>query len=361
MGRRPLETKTYPRRQLPVVLVCRSERTEIAVMLGPRKVPLVPRLCGRSLLAFVGCWAAALGCGGNDSTEPSTRNLSFLQITPDQRVARAGDVFSLGLVARDANGDTVRSASAQWTTANPAVATVDPTGKVSALRPGTVAIIARSGGQQATATVVVGAATYNYPTLQVPQFIQAHHHQLGNIYAISRFRSAIGHSSTDGTETCRSMRHYFVPWATLEWSTLPIYAPVTGTVSEMRQDGLWGQQIFIIPRDFTAARIGLYHAAPDPFVAPGTWLEAGQRIGTHSSKATYSDIGVFISTPVGERWVSLFSVLPDALFTNYMARGVPSREAAIITKAERDADPVPCIGDQGFAFKGNIENWVYLR
>jgi len=330
-------------------------------MIGPGKLAPVPRLRGRSLLAFVGCCAAALGCGGNDSTQPSAPNLSFLQITPDKRVARAGDVFALGLVARDAKGDTVRSISAQWTTANPGVASVDPTGKVSALRPGTVAIMARGGGQQATATVVVGAATYNYPTLQVPQFIQAHHHQLDNIKAISRFRSAIGHSSTDGTETCRSMRHYFVPWATLDWTKVPIFAPVTGTVLEMRQDGLWGQQVFIIPRDFAAARIGLYHVAPEPLVVLGAWLEAGQRIGTHSSQATYSDFGVFIATPVGERWVSLFSVLPDALFADYMAHGLPSREAAIITKAERDADPVPYIGDQGFAFQGNIANWVYLR
>jgi hypothetical protein len=42
---------------------------------------------------------------------------------------------------------------------------------------------------------------------------------------------------------------------------------------------------------------------------------------------------------------------------NYQARGLNSRNDAIISKAERDADPIACQGEEEFADGGNLENW----
>ena len=55
-----------------------------------------------------------------------------------------------------------------------------------------------------------------------------------------------------------------------------------------------------------------------------------------------------------------FETMTDAVFAAYQARGVASREAAIITQAERDADPVPCVGESQFQSQGTIPNWVDL-
>jgi hypothetical protein len=44
----------------------------------------------------------------------------------------------------------------------------------------------------------------------------------------------------------------------------------------------------------------------------------------------------------------------------YAARGVLSREAAIISQAERDASPLTCTGE-AFSGPGALPNWVHLR
>jgi hypothetical protein len=53
--------------------------------------------------------------------------------------------------------------------------------------------------------------------------------------------------------------------------------------------------------------------------------------------------------------------MTDDVFAEYEARGVASREAAIITKEERDADPVPCEAQTQFLEQGTIENWLDLN
>jgi hypothetical protein len=49
------------------------------------------------------------------------------------------------------------------------------------------------------------------------------------------------------------------------------------------------------------------------------------------------------------------------VFALYQARGITSRGAAIITEAERDADPVPCVGEQQFTVHGTIPDWLDLN
>jgi len=59
--------------------------------------------------------------------------------------------------------------------------------------------------------------------------------------------------------------------------------------------------------------------------------------------------------------ISYFEVMTDEVFALYQARGVASREAAIITKEERDADPVPCVGEEQFTVHGTIPDWLVLN
>jgi hypothetical protein len=53
--------------------------------------------------------------------------------------------------------------------------------------------------------------------------------------------------------------------------------------------------------------------------------------------------------------------MTDPVFAQYQARGVPTRTAAIITEAERDADPVPCVGEEQFTVTGTLPDWLVLN
>ena len=63
----------------------------------------------------------------------------------------------------------------------------------------------------------------------------------------------------------------------------------------------------------------------------------------------------------GGTLISYFDAMTDAVFAEYQTRGVPSRDAAIITKAERDADTVPCVGEEQFTVHGTLPDWLDLN
>jgi hypothetical protein len=73
--------------------------------------------------------------------------------------------------------------------------------------------------------------TYDVDALGVPQFATNDYIDLAAIQRISRFRSSIGHSTSDDFETCRSMKHYFQPKGSADWSTVTILAPAQGSGS----------------------------------------------------------------------------------------------------------------------------------
>ena len=75
-----------------------------------------------------------------------------------------------------------------------------------------------------------------------------------------------------------------------------------------------------------------------------------------------SDIAIqFGSYDTGTLY-SYFEFMTDALFSQYQARGVSSRQAAIITRAERDADPIACAPGEGqFTQHGTLPDWLDLN
>ena len=155
------------------------------------------------------------------------------------------------------------------------------------------------------------------------------------------------------------MKHYFQPRADVDWSAVAVYSPVSGTIDLTRSE-FAGTQIVIRPASHPAFTIVIFHVSPSIPLAAGTPVTAGQPIGRHVGPVTMSDVAVFVQTPAGRALVSWFEVIDDGLFAGYAARGVATRESAIITRAERDADPLTCDGER-FTSTGSLESWVTLR
>ncbi len=145
----------------------------------------------------------------------------------------------------------------------------------------------------------------------------------------------------------------------MDSSTIPIYAPVSGEVLRLRQE-FAGVQIEIRSKDQPSFSPILFHVNATIPLAEGMMLEAGQRIGTHIGNQTLSDVAIAVDSTQGLRLVSWFEAITDGLMAAYIARGVTSREAAIITRSERDASPLSCSGET-FVNVGTINNWLTLR
>lgn len=196
-------------------------------------------------------------------------------------------------------------------------------------------------------------------TAIIPHFVGTEYIELDKIGRISKFRSSVGHDYHDDFEQCRSMKHYFQPKSSVDWSGIKLMAPVSGTVSRMFEE--WaGTQVQIQSKKYPAIFFIIFHihlAAP---LKLGDTLTEGQLLGTHIGSQTMSDMAVGISTDNKWKLVSYFDLLNDSLFQRYQARGVAARSDLIITKEARDADTLKCAGD-AFLGSGTIEDWVTLK
>ena len=205
--------------------------------------------------------------------------------------------------------------------------------------------------------------TYDVDALGVPAFAANNYIDLTDIQRISRFRSAIGHDASDEFESCRSMKHYFQPKFSVDATTIAVFSPVDGTVVTLRQETTFGMQVVIRSSAQPAFTFVIFHLNPSVSLTPGTTLSSGQRLGNHIGSQTSSDIAVVVDTPRGRKAVSWFQVMTDSVFQAYAARGVTSRASAIITQAQRDADPLTCNGNGGtFTSTGSgvIPDWLVL-
>lgn len=201
--------------------------------------------------------------------------------------------------------------------------------------------------------------TYDVQTLGVPKFVSLNYIDLSKIHQISRFRSAVGHDYWDDFEQCRSLKHYFEPSSSIDWASITITSPVSGSVLRINEE--WaGTQVQIRCDDQPAFIIIIFHIALASPLAVGDHIQAGQVLGHHIGSQTMSDIAVGVVTGHGYKLVSWFDIMTDAVFQQYQARGVSSRSAMIITKEERDADPIGCAGD-AFLSEGTLANWVVLQ
>jgi hypothetical protein len=204
-----------------------------------------------------------------------------------------------------------------------------------------------------------GSEIYDVDASGIPQFVTADYIELYNIYQISMFRSATGHDYSDDFESCRSMKHYFQPGENVDWSTVKIFSPVSGTVSKIYKE--WaGTQVQIKSEEYPAFFVIIFHVNLTNPLYVGDPVTAGQQLGTHIGSQTMSDIAVGVSTPNGWKLVSYFDVISDSVFQHYQLRGLSSKDDVIISREARDADSLSCDGEV-FTDSGNLQNWLILN
>ena len=100
-------------------------------------------------------WAALLGsiggCGGTESRIPTSVTLSTVALS----FTSLGQTQQLFPSVSDQNGNTLTGADVTWSSSNNAVATVSPTGVVTAAGAGTADVTATAGSAVATAQISV--------------------------------------------------------------------------------------------------------------------------------------------------------------------------------------------------------------
>ena len=206
----------------------------------------------------------------------------------------------------------------------------------------------------------------------LPKFVQADFVNLSKIRRISKFRSGAGHDYSDMYESCRSMKHYFDPTVSVTNFQNPtpghpgkpfidVYSPVDGVITSMYAEQFpIGEQIQIVPDSNKAYTVILFHVYPDAEIKVGSRLKAGQNIG-YIGMDQQMDIAIKVMTIRGPKNISYFDVLPDSIFQNYIKRGIASRSELIITKGQRDANPLICNGQMFSSNQYNAEDWVELN
>lgn len=207
-----------------------------------------------------------------------------------------------------------------------------------------------------------------------PILVQADFIDISKIFAISKFRSGAGHDFSGNGETCRSMKHYYTPQydASIEAKstkdpatgrTIPpqpngiddidIFSPVDGKIAQIVNETLpVGKQIYIVPDSHPEYTIRLFHVYPVQGLKAGALMgslggshvKAGEKIGVIANGQS-TDVAVQLGF-VKQNFVSYFDVMPDNIFASYIARGATSRNDFIISKAERDASPFQCNGEE---------------
>jgi hypothetical protein len=192
-----------------------------------------------------------------------------------------------------------------------------------------------------------------------PHFVTTNYIEIDKIGRISKFRSSAGHDYHDDFEQCRSMKHYFEPKESVDWSTIQLRAPVSGIVSRVIEE--WaGTQVQIQSSVQRSLYFIIFHVNLAAPLQIGDSIREGQLLGTHIGSQTMSDIAVGVAADSGWTLISYFDVLSDSLFHSYQLRGIATRDEFIITKAARDSVLLHCSGDT-FLGQSALEDWVVLK
>ena len=208
---------------------------------------------------------------------------------------------------------------------------------------------------------------------EIPKFVSNDYIDMEKIGSISRFRSGYGHDYVDDFETCRSMKHYYCPKASVtDFSTIDIFSPITGTVVSMEESN--GIRINIKSSSYPEYQFIIFHVNTLPYIQNGYEVEAGEKIGTHINNTinpTISDIAVqrFVlhNNQFKKQLISFFDVMEDDFFASYSAQSqINTRSDLIISDIERNSDLLTCIGEEFVGETmddgsyGNIPNWIIL-
>ena len=102
----------------------------------------------------------ASACGGDDDPEPmGVQEVANVSVDPGTAtLASFGATQQLSASATDASGGNVAGATFTWSSSAAAVATVSPTGLVTAVSNGTATVTATADGISGTASITVAQA-----------------------------------------------------------------------------------------------------------------------------------------------------------------------------------------------------------
>ena len=204
-------------------------------------------------------------------------------------------------------------------------------------------------------------------TEDVAKIASADFIDLDKIGHISRFRSGKGHDYPDGYEECRSMKHYYYAYDDFVGEDVNIYSPVDGVITDLTEEGERGTRIMIKPNGYDAYKVIIFHVDTNSSVTNGASLTAGDVLGTifvsEDDDNVSTDIAVQMSLIDGidakQKMVSYFDIMSDAVYSNYVERGVTDKSDVIISKLERDADPLTCEGQTFTGPSNTIGNVVH--
>jgi hypothetical protein len=271
---------------------------------------------------------------------PANVHFDFIGLEPASMTLNVGVVDQFQVHVTYKEGVTpVPEPTIKWTSSNPSIATVLSGGVVTAVAPGVATITADNGRVSNYANVQV-RAVHDFNANGLPQFIVADFVDLSKIESVSRFRSNYGIDYNDGFEHCRSMIHYFRPFSGVAWTSLQIMSPVSGTIERVIANGIGGE-VHIRPDALPAAIVILQNIKDSPTLSQPR-IKAGEQLGAYAQNGKPPSIAININTPSGQRLVSYFDAMSDELFQQYVARGIASRSAMVISKSERDAQPLNC-------------------
>lgn len=196
--------------------------------------------------------------------------------------------------------------------------------------------------------------------------ISANYMSLNNIGAISRFRSAAGHSFVDSFESCRSMKHYYLfkdEVSEDDRDNEPVYAPFASSVRSIsRESGGVTIQIQSVAHPAIFAEI--FHIDLDETIKLGSTLAAGQEIGTHYSYTTgggNSDIAIWVERTSGYQLISQFDLMSDTVFSEFEARkaGITRADLSYL-KTEADGFNYECEGEEFTSPPDNVRDYLEL-
>ena len=217
-----------------------------------------------------------------------------------------------------------------------------------------------------------------------PKFVKHNFIELDKIDRISKLRSGYGHDFSFRTsEECRSMKHYY--WAkggypqanhNPKWMSIKYFAPVDGTIYDIQySEHEYGKEAqFILSSDKQPSfRFYFFHVKLLETITENSKVKAGQQIGTIGHEEAHGEIAVTAETTEGHDLISFLQIVDDNIFTEYQKRGLQNREDIIITREERDANPLECdySTEAGYFTKRNDRtyqiwaeseaNWVFLN
>ncbi|MAT07746.1 MAG: hypothetical protein ACJ0A8_00790 [Dehalococcoidia bacterium] len=202
----------------------------------------------------------------------------------------------------------------------------------------------------------------------LPKVAKANFAELEKLGRTSKIRSGVGHDYSFNTSeydptgaSCRSMKHYMIPVGvprdnalysttphTFDWMSIKFFSPVDGVV----QDVVYSSNSYGPEAQFTISSdehggyyFNFYHVNLDPSLIFGSKVTAGQYIG-HLNGVAWAEIAVEVRVNSRESYlVSFLQVATDEVLSEYQARGLNSVSDVIVTKEERDANPLPCDRD----------------